>query len=191
MTVRELYQELKDGTRVKLGDNKKARVLKYINFEIERYTTLRDFVRANKGNENYQLENFPEYNHLIRVKQILIGEPDSNFRTFKIEMSPQHLDTIRERLITKGLIDKISWDSFYYLFSWKPVTKTMERLKWKESGPLCHKFLERLIYGNSKFNFQVINKCITLPKGKKLDSNDKSRSQYKEKDMLDPIFEGL
>jgi len=68
--IKLLYDNLKDDI-IKAHDltpNEKRYILGYIRLQVKRLTELRDYVRENKGNENYQLEQMPEYNNLIRFK---------------------------------------------------------------------------------------------------------------------------
>jgi hypothetical protein len=54
-----------------LAANEKRYISNYVKFHIKRYIELRDNIRKNKGNENYQLENFPEYKFLLRIQSEL------------------------------------------------------------------------------------------------------------------------
>ncbi len=98
------------------------------------------------------------------------------------------LNTIRERLISAGMIEIISEDDFICLFTERPVNEGIVRLEWKQSLSLGHEFLKRVVYGEEKFDFRQINFCIAFQGGKKLDSNNKSTAQYKNDDLLNPIL---
>jgi len=114
--------------------------------------------------------------------------PDKSPRTFKTGYIIMQLNTIRERLIFAGIIERISEDDFVYLFSERPVTEGMIRMEWKQSLSLGHEFLKRVVYEGDNFDFKQINYCIAFPGGKKLDSNNKSTAQYKNDDVLNPIL---
>jgi hypothetical protein len=114
--------------------------------------------------------------------------PEKSPRTFKTGYITMQLNTIRERLIFAGMIENISEDDFIYLFTERPLSDRMVRLKWKQSLSLCHEFLKRVVYEEEKFDFRQINACIAFPEGKKLDSNNKSTAQYKNDDLLNPIL---
>lgn len=114
--------------------------------------------------------------------------PEKSPMTFKTDYISLQLGTIRERLLFAGMIDNIPEDDFIYLFTERPVTGKVIRLKWKQSLSLGHEFLKRVVYKEEKFDFRQINACITFPGGKKLDSNNKSTAQYKNDDLLNPIL---
>lgn len=109
-------------------------------------------------------------------------------KTFLTGYTLPQLNTIRERMINAKLISDISKNNFVYLFTEQSITKKMIRIEWKESKPLSHEFLSRVVYHDKQFNFKQVNECIIYPKGKKLDSHDKSTAQYKNKDILNPIL---
>jgi len=107
-------------------------------------------------------------------------------KTFKSNFNPEQLIKIKGKMIGE-IISKISDDDFVYLLTEKPITENMRRLYWKESLPLCHAFLTKVVYGAGQFNFKQVNECIKFPDGKKLDSNHKT-SSYRNNDILDPIL---
>jgi hypothetical protein len=107
-------------------------------------------------------------------------------KTLKSIFNREQLIKIKSKMNEK-IIANISDDDFVYLLSEKPITKNMKRLYWKDSMPLCHAFLARVVYGVGQFNFRQVNECIKFPHDKKLDSNHKTNA-YRNKDILDPIL---
>jgi hypothetical protein len=114
--------------------------------------------------------------------------PDKSSTTFKTDYIIMQLNTIRERLMSAGLIESISENDFIFLFTERPVTGSMVRMEWKQSLSVCHEFLRRVVYKEEKFDFRQINSCIAFPGGKKLDSNNKSTAQYRNDDILNPVL---
>ena len=108
--------------------------------------------------------------------------------TFKTAYIIMQLNTIRERLISAGMIESISEDDFVYLFTEKPLINGMVRMEWKQSLSLGHEFLRRVVYEGEKFDFKQVNSCIVFPEGRKLDSNNKSTAQYRNDEIFNPIL---
>ncbi|MDP3446070.1 MAG: hypothetical protein Q8T08_24680, partial [Ignavibacteria bacterium] len=119
---------------------------------------------------------------------VINGQTDETPKTFITGYEPEQLKTIRERLIKAKIIGQISEKEFVYLFTAKPISKTMKRLDWKESRPLGHEFLKRVVYSKSNFDFNQVNDCIKSKDGKLFDSNCKSTAPYKCNIKLNPIL---
>lgn len=132
-------------------------------------------------------------NHYLEWVKMAYLTPDkdnkSNKLTFVVtEYTENQLNIIATRLIKEKIIDPISTSNFIYLFTGQEITEHMKSISWKESRPLAHEFLRRVVYGEDKFNMKQVNECIKFLENKKLDSNDKSTAQYKFNDILDKIL---
>jgi hypothetical protein len=129
------------------------------------------------------------YPNINEVEAYLKDEPnDKSPKTFKVEYTSPQLNKIRENLINEKIIDNISENDFIYLFTGQPIFNGMKSIKWKKSPPLGHEFLKGVVYHNEQFNYKHVNECIIYPKGHILDSNDKSRSQYRNIEILKRIL---
>jgi hypothetical protein len=166
-TIIDLFQELREGTRVKLGPNKKAKVLKYINDEIQRYTDLVGFIRNNKGNENYQLDYIPMYNELIRVKQMI-----------NVEYKWQGLFN---DLSNAKCIDS-SVGVFNSAMLYKRLPGGAERIKWLTKKADALYFQE-----NFTFSIPQFNECFISSDG--IPFHDKQRSKTDRDKYLTDIID--
>ncbi len=104
------------------------------------------------------------------------------------EFENEQLIVIKKRLVDKKIIESISDADFLYLFTGQPIKKTLKKLIWKGSRPFAHEFIKRVVFGDKKFNFITINQCISFPNSKELNSNDKSKAEYKN-DTLNIILQ--
>jgi hypothetical protein len=107
--------------------------------------------------------------------------------TFTTRYDQAQLNQIRKRLIAKKMIKDISQADFEYLFTSNPVIPKMKRLFWAESRSSGHEFLRRVVYDDRQFDFNQVNQCIKFSDGKLLDSNCRSKAQYKN----DDLFKGM
>jgi hypothetical protein len=134
--VRKLYQELKEGARVKLGANKKVLVLKYIDAELKRLSELHEnIVSHNPQMKDYRIENIPEYNHLIRVKQFI--KPDTIIK----KQTEDYKSLTRARafcimeMLNNKKIEKVMFESK------KEIVKTVENEFPGQSGRTVYESL--------------------------------------------------
>ena len=104
-------------------------------------------------------------------------------RTFNTGLTPAALDQIRVKLI-KRMTKDITMADFEYLFTGKPLKNKMKKLQWLASRPIAHEFLRRVVYGEGQFDFRQVNECMQFRDGKLLDSNCKSRAEYKNDDFF-------
>ena len=84
-------------------------------------------------------------------------------------------------------MSKISEADFKYLFTGQPLSPDMVKLCWNGSRSLCHDFLSRVVFKGCSFNYRQANNCISFKAGRKLDSNDKSKAQWKG-EILDQVL---
>lgn len=71
-TFRDDYLDLRNGIPVKLSIERRARFLLWINSEIDRLAELHINTKAhNPQMKDYRIEQFDDYPHYIRVKQMI------------------------------------------------------------------------------------------------------------------------
>jgi len=152
---------------------------------------MRWFVKyVKKTSDNYRAVKIMDYHfHLFHKERSKLMGNDLLLRTFNTSYTPSQLKTIRKNLITEKIISNITEDDFLYLFTGLPIKENMTQLNWKKSVSFAHFFLSKVVYCGVNFDTKQVKQCITFPDGKELDSNSKSRSQYKNEEILQRILD--
>lgn len=186
---------LKNEENRKLFKSEKRLMPELINQHIEdEKQNYSDSLLIFKQLKDSEIQVFEQINKAVLKypEWIKVTHPEVNSipKTFlATAYSEIQLKTIRKRLIDNKIIEDISDTEFLYLFTGKPINKTMKRLLWNMKRTLGHSFLEKVVFSDKEFDFKQINECITSKDGKLFDSNNKSTSQYRNDDILNLILQ--